>query len=219
MSINKTASSTDDSTKGMKSSSEGATYAGGKPHLRRVLSPYYKEKYAKQVARLIAPLLYLPTEQLQTKQIVIDCYKYRKRPETIRQLLHWGWQYQIEHFDHEGYYLELRKKCIIKRMGGQFFIRGRRPDEEIEGELRDFIEKFEKALNGWQADLINFVEEAPEGEQFVYNHRMNGQQLTWLSDYLMGMLELIAVMRVGSNGFHLIKNRLLARQQNINLMQ
>lgn len=186
------------------------------PRSPNTVYSYYKKRFALEVRKLIDPLLEFTDEELKTKQIMVDAYKYKLIPNTVYNRLNWGWKFLIDHYDPDGRYKDLRSKCVIQVRGSRVYIRGRREDEPITGVIEDFLvdEKRGKMTESWQQDLIDFVTDAPEGESLYVNKSLSQEKLLWLADYLSPFVgETIAIVRMSNTGFHLTKNRALAQSQ------
>ncbi len=189
-------------------------------YLRHARSPlskysYYKKRYAHEVRRLIEPLVGLTEEELRKKQVAVDAYKFKLQAKTVYARLNWGWKYLIDNFDPEGVYKILRGQCVIQVRGSKVYIRGREENEPISGVVEDYlVDEDGKLSESWQQDLLDFVEEAPEGESLYVNKPINAEKLLWLRDYLTPFVGTsIAIIHMNPNGFHITKNRTLAASQ------
>jgi hypothetical protein len=188
------------------------------PRSPNTVYSYYKKRFALEIRKLIDPLLEFTDEELKTKQIMVDAYKFKLIPNTVYNRLNWGWKFLIDHYDPDGKYKALRSKCVIQVRGSRVYIRGRREEDPITGVMEDFLveddDKKGKLTESWQQDLIDFVTDAPEGESLYVNKNISDDKLIWLADYLSPFVgESIAIIRMSQTGFHLAKNRTLAASQ------
>jgi len=174
---------------------------------------YSKPRFAREVVALMTPCLGMSDSQLNEVRIYIDCQRRRLTDQTVYQRIYYGWNYLCQHMDPTGEWKKLWAKMRVTRKRGNVIVE-RLNWRELMAEYtsQNLTEEklMEQGVDPWQVRLVNWVENAPEGDRFRVDAHIPPDKLVWVGEYLRSLTSIIFIEKLGMNGLLLQKNKELA---------
>ena len=173
---------------------------------------YYSEKQALEL------LPYLITLQANpTKKITFNSIKLNVRPQTLYHMINQGWLWLIENHPQKDDWRELRIKYNICKEKHLIVIRignSKQPITASAEVLEDDVERDYTKVADWRNTLVEYVETSVDGAKplELRNLRLNDIDQDWLSSYLGGLDEKIAVIIFRPSMLKVVKNAALAKR-------
>lgn len=178
-------------------------------------TPYYCDKFGRELKPHLDYLLEHPDEEVS-----FSCKEMKTKQVTLYNRIYQAWRW-LEDKDIKGpAYKELKARMSLRKWPGEVRISrikstanalvGRSvTSDQLSSEEGIAGERAAMYLT-WKQELLNFVEDSPEGELFEMTVNLNPDDFSWLRDYLTGVNSIIAILHLSPRKIKLVKNTALA---------